>query len=64
VPQLSERFVFISGDPLSPQLTEFLDHARLPHVEKPFDLETLRAAVSNFEPIARGLHSTPKVPPA
>jgi len=51
IPRLRHRFVFITGDSLTDRATRFLDRVGLPHVDKPFDLETVRAVVGAFEPI-------------
>ena len=53
IPQLRHRFVFITGDTLTDSVTRFLDGVGLPHVDKPFDMETVRAVVGTFDPIER-----------
>jgi len=41
-PGLEKRFVFMTGDMLSPQTQQFLEGTGQPSVRKPFDLEGLR----------------------
>ena len=42
---LSERFLFVTGDVVSPHTHEFLERYRLPHVAKPFRMEELKDRV-------------------
>jgi CheY-like chemotaxis protein len=44
-PEMAERMVFITGGAFTEQAREFLEHR--PSVEKPVDLETLRALIIN-----------------
>lgn len=44
-PELSERFVFITGGASVPQAREFLASVPNMHVEKPFDFDNLRKIV-------------------
>jgi CheY-like chemotaxis protein len=53
-PSLGDRFVFITGDSMTDRATQFLDRVGAPHVNKPFDKESLRALVAAFEPIGHG----------
>lgn len=41
-PQLVSRLAFVTGDTLGPTASRFLDRARRPALEKPFDLAALR----------------------
>jgi two-component system NtrC family sensor kinase len=41
-PLLAQRFIFITGDTLSPDTSEFLSRAKVPYVARPFSLEKLR----------------------
>ena len=44
-PELSRRFVFMTGGSFLPEAERFLDRVHVPCIEKPFDLEQLHAAV-------------------
>jgi CheY-like chemotaxis protein len=44
-PDLARRFVFGTGDMLSPETRAFLEESGLPRVSKPFDPAEVRAAV-------------------
>ena len=44
-PELRQRFVFLTGDLLSPETLEFLEEARVPYLHKPFDLTEVRGVV-------------------
>lgn len=50
-PGLRHRFVFITGDSLTGRVARFLDRVGLPHVDKPFDMETVRTVVDAFDPV-------------
>ncbi len=63
-PRLSHRFVFITGDSLTDRVTRFLDRVGLPHVDKPFDMETVRAVVGTFDPIEHEVRATTGIPSA
>jgi len=63
-PRLSHRFVFITGDSLTDRVTRFLDRVGLPHVDKPFDMETVRAVVGTFDPIEHQVRATTGIPSA
>jgi DNA-binding NtrC family response regulator len=52
-PRMRHRFVFITGDALADRVVRFLDGVELPQVNKPFDLETVRAVLRTFEPVDR-----------
>jgi len=47
-PQLAERFVFMSGGATEPRIVDFLDRVPNERVEKPFNLQNLRAIVRRF----------------
>jgi signal transduction histidine kinase len=42
---LNERFLFVTGDVLSPRTHQFLERHHLPHVAKPFRMEELKDRV-------------------
>lgn len=42
IPALADRFVFITGDVLSPDSREFLEEARQPTLAKPFDMQEVQ----------------------
>ena len=44
-PRLRRRFVFLTGDTLSPEITRFLENTRAVSLNKPFALEEVRRAV-------------------
>ena len=50
-PRMRDRFVFITGDALTDRVLQFLDRVALPQVNKPFDIETVRAVIRSFERI-------------
>jgi signal transduction histidine kinase len=43
-PELARRIVFMTGGAFTPAAAAFLDRVENPHVQKPFDVETLEAA--------------------
>jgi PAS domain S-box-containing protein len=45
-PELARRMVFLTGGAFTPRARAFLEQARNPRVEKPFDEETLAAAIA------------------
>lgn len=47
-PELAERWLFMSGDVLNPDLQAFTEAHRLPLLAKPFDLATVNEAVSEI----------------
>ena len=47
-PQQAERIVFMTGGAFTPRARSFLDHARNPRLEKPFDINNLRAIVDSL----------------
>jgi signal transduction histidine kinase len=47
-PQQAERIVFMTGGAFTPRARTFLDHARNPRLEKPFDINNLRAIVESL----------------
>jgi CheY-like chemotaxis protein len=51
-PDLAHRMVFVTGGLLTPELRQFLERADAPMLQKPFDLERLRALVRSM--LARG----------
>lgn len=51
-PELARRMVFITGGPVTPDLRQLLERADAPLLQKPFDLERLRALVQGM--LARG----------
>jgi DNA-binding NtrC family response regulator len=51
-PALARRFVFLTGGAFTPSAREFLEHEQVEWIEKPFDLEALRAAVARRVPPA------------
>jgi PAS domain S-box-containing protein len=46
-PELARRMVFLTGGAFTPRARAFLERARNPRVEKPFDEETLATAIAN-----------------
>jgi PAS domain S-box-containing protein len=48
LPDLSERFIFMTGGAFTPWAAEFLASSRRPCLEKPFDYRTLRAMLEKF----------------
>jgi two-component system NtrC family sensor kinase len=44
-PELQRRVIFLTGDTLSPEISEFLRSTKVPTVSKPFNQEELRRAV-------------------
>ncbi len=44
-PRLARRFVFLTGDTLSPEITTFLEETRAVSLNKPFAVEDVRRAV-------------------
>jgi hypothetical protein len=44
-PALQRRFVFLTGDTLSPEAREFLEGTRVPSLTKPFTAEDVRRVV-------------------
>jgi nitrogen fixation negative regulator NifL len=49
-PELADRFVFFTGDTLSPQTIEFLERTGSPSVKKPFGLRDVRVALARVPP--------------
>jgi PAS domain S-box-containing protein len=47
-PDLVRRFVFLTGDTLSPETREFLDRTGIPSLTKPFDLEDVRRTIERI----------------
>jgi len=47
-PELSERFIFMTGGAFTPWAADFLASSRRPCLEKPFDYRTLRALLEKF----------------
>jgi two-component system NtrC family sensor kinase len=46
-PQLCRRIIFLTGDVLSPRITEFLERTAAPKLGKPFALEEMRQVVQS-----------------
>jgi CheY-like chemotaxis protein len=44
-PELLRRFIFITGDALSPETSKFLETTRVPSLQKPFNLLGVRRVV-------------------
>jgi CheY-like chemotaxis protein len=44
-PQLLRRFIFLTGDIMSPEISQFLEQIGVPYLRKPFTLEMVRAVV-------------------
>jgi CheY-like chemotaxis protein len=44
-PGLSRRFIFLTGDIISPEISQFLEHTGVPYLRKPFTLEVVREVV-------------------
>jgi len=44
-PALAERFVFMTGGAFTHKAVSFLEHSQRPHIDKPFELDRLRALV-------------------
>jgi PAS domain S-box-containing protein len=47
-PALAQRFVFMTGGAFTTRAASFLEDSQRPHVEKPFDLESLRALIADL----------------
>jgi CheY-like chemotaxis protein len=45
-PELARRFLFLTGDTLSPEARAFLEHAGVPCLAKPFTAKEARLAVA------------------
>lgn len=46
-PGMGRRFVFVTGDTLTPDTREFLQRSRAPQLAKPFDAEQLRSVLGH-----------------
>jgi PAS domain S-box-containing protein len=46
MPQVADRFVFVTGDTLGSAAAQFLERARRPVIEKPFSREAIRKAIA------------------
>jgi CheY-like chemotaxis protein len=46
-PALAERMVFMTGSAFTPAAKQFLEEVTTPRIEKPFDIERLRALVNS-----------------
>ena len=44
-PELARRMVFVTGYAINPDLRNFFDETDIPHIEKPFDIDTLRRTI-------------------
>jgi CheY-like chemotaxis protein len=53
-PRLLQRFIFLTGDLISPEISQFLEHTGVPYLRKPFTLEMVR------EVVQRALAEEPK----
>jgi CheY-like chemotaxis protein len=60
-PALRDRFVFMTGDSMTSRAMRFLDRVGSPHIDKPFDMESVRAMVAAFEPIEQQARSQAEV---
>jgi len=49
-PALAERLVFMTGGAFTPAAREFLDRVPNARVEKPFDVQDLRALIQTLLP--------------
>ena len=47
-PELTERFIFVTGDSLTPEARHFLDRSTAPHVSKPLSIDELHQAVQKI----------------
>ena len=47
-PAIAERIVFVTGGAFTESARRFLDATPNPHIEKPFDLKTLRNLVNDL----------------
>jgi CheY-like chemotaxis protein len=47
-PDLADRFVFMTGGAFTQRAINFLEDSRRPHIEKPFELDRLRALVDSL----------------
>jgi CheY-like chemotaxis protein len=47
-PAMTRRILYTTGDSFDPETREFLDHARLPNLSKPFDLKKLKQALGDL----------------
>lgn len=72
-PQVLSRILFLTGDIMSPQTQEFLQHTGAPALDKPFALEDIRQAVQRIlqnhdhrcaPPIPASPRSSAKILPA
>jgi DNA-binding NtrC family response regulator len=57
-PDLRDRFVFMSGDVLNPQLVEFATQRGIRLLSKPFDLDTVSRTLREVLAAARGSGSS------
>lgn len=57
-PELAKRFVFTTGDTLSPEMQQFLEEVALPQLPKPFDAEDVHEVLK----LALGLKPTERRP--
>lgn len=48
-PELVPRFIFLTGDTLSPQTRKFLEETNTATLGKPFDLEEIRRALQRIQ---------------
>jgi CheY-like chemotaxis protein len=44
-PRLMRRFIFLTGDIISPEIAQFLEHTGVPYLRKPFTLKMVREVV-------------------
>jgi CheY-like chemotaxis protein len=44
-PALAQRFVFMTGGAFTQKAVNFLEDSQRPHIDKPFELDRLRALV-------------------
>jgi len=66
-PEMIERFVFVTGDSLTPETRAFLEHSSAPHLSKPLSIEELHRVVQRIigGPLdaATSVASSPGSPP-
>ncbi len=51
VPELAGRFIFVTGDTMSPETSAFLSSTGTPHLMKPIDGGDLRRCVGELRPV-------------
>ena len=51
IPELAGRFIFVTGDTMSPETSAFLSSTASPHLMKPIDGGELRRRVAELQPV-------------